>query len=95
MQRLCPWCEEMYDAQTDQTGSLCSGCQSELMEQPKEFLVDLLAHITAVNLLMMAEAGDKDELLEKAGMIDTPKREGFTRRPLTMKQFARKHQRVQ
>jgi hypothetical protein len=38
--------------------------------------------------------GDKDDLLERTGLVDTPKREGFSRRPMTMRQFARKRQRV-
>ena len=85
----------MFHAAPDQSSPLCPDCRSELLEQSKEFLVDMLGHVTGVNLLTMAAAGDKDDLLERTGMVDTPKREGFTRRPMTMKQFARKRQRVQ
>jgi hypothetical protein len=94
-ERLCPWCETMFHAAPDQSSPLCPDCRSELLEQSKEFLVDMLGHVSGVNLLTMAAAGDKDDLLERTGMVDTPKREGLSRRPMTMKQFARKRQRVQ
>ena len=65
------------------------------MEQPKEFLVDLLAHIAGVNAITMASLREEPEILEGLLPWNAPKREGFTRRRLTMKELARKHQRVQ
>lgn len=89
-ERVCPWCETKFQAAPDHTGLLCSECREELLEQSKEFLVDMLSHVCAVNLLTMAEAGNKDALFQRLGMW-----EGFHHRPLTMQEFARKRQRLQ
>jgi hypothetical protein len=88
--RVCPWCETKYHAAPDHIGLLCPECREELLGESKEFLVDMLGHVCGVSLLTMAEAGNKDDLLQRLGMW-----EGFHRRPLTMQEFARKRQRLQ
>jgi hypothetical protein len=73
---------------------LCPDCRAELMEQPKEFLVDMLGHVTGVNAIAMAAVRDSD-LLENLGVWNAPQREGASRRMLIMKELARKRQRLQ
>jgi hypothetical protein len=94
-ERFCPWCETKYHTRSDQTGPLCSDCRGELLEQPKEFLVDMLGHVAGVNVISMASlALSSPDTLDTLGLWNAPEREGFGRHPITMKQFARKHQRV-
>ena len=49
----------MFHAAPDQSRPLCPDCRSELLEQSKEFLVDMLGHVTGVNLLTMAAAATR------------------------------------
>ena len=65
------------------------------MEQPKEFLVDMLGHVTGVNAVVMASLRESPEILDQLLPWNAPKREGFSRRRLTMKELAHKRQRVQ
>jgi hypothetical protein len=65
------------------------------MEQPKEFLVDMLGHVAAVNAITMASLHESPEVLDELLRWNVPKREGFTRRRLTMKELSRKRQRIQ
>jgi hypothetical protein len=54
-ERFCPWCERKYDdAPSEHTGPLCPDCREELMEQSKDFLVDMLGHVAGVNVIAMA-----------------------------------------
>ena len=95
-ERLCSWCEHTYRATSDRTSGLCPDCRSELMEQPKEVLVDMLGHVAGVNVIAMASlAVYAPDSLDTLGLWDAPVREGFTRHPVTMKQLRRKHRRVQ
>ena len=53
-ERYCPWCDRKYETKGDKSGPLCDECRQDLMEQPKEFLVDKLGHVAGVNALAMA-----------------------------------------
>jgi len=64
------------------------------MEQPKEFLVDMLGRVAGVNVIAMASLRE-DDFLEELGLWNAPQREGASRRLLTMKEFSRRRQRVQ
>src|SRR5450432_4851311 len=95
-ERFCPWCETRYHATPDQSGPLCCDCREELLEQPKEFLVDMLGRVAGVNVMALASlAANSPETLDTLGLWDAPVREGFSRSPITMKQFSRKRQRFQ
>src|SRR5205809_420305 len=87
--RFCPWCEAIYHPE------LNSDCRAELLQEPKEVLVDLLGHIAGVNAIAMALLQDSPDLLEELGFYNTPQMEGVSRRRLTMQELARKRQRVQ
>ena len=65
------------------------------MEQPKELLVDMLGHRAGVNVITMASPRESPEILDQLLPWDAPKRDGFSSRRLTMKELARKRQRVQ
>ncbi len=65
------------------------------MEQPKEFLVNMLGHVTGINAIIMASLRESPEILDELLPWNAPKREGFDQRRLTMKELARKRQRVQ
>ena len=65
------------------------------MEQPKEFLVDMLGHVTGVNAIVMASLRESPEILDQLLPWNAPKREGFSQRRLTMKELAQKRKRVQ
>ena len=43
-------------------GTLCPACRAELLEQPKEFLLDMLGHVTGVNAIAMAAVRDSVNL---------------------------------
>src|SRR6266581_5695456 len=95
-ERFCSWCETKYlPAPGTEAGPLCPDCRAELMEQPKEFLVDMLGHVTGVNAIVMASLRESPEILDQLLPWNAPKREGFSRRRLTMKELAHKRQRVQ
>ena len=94
--RLCPWCETKYDPPSGHPGSLCPDCRTDLLEQPKEVLVDMLGRVAGVNVITMASlAVYSPDSLDTLGLWNAPKREGFTRRPVSMKELTRKQRRVQ
>jgi hypothetical protein len=94
-ERLCPWCERTYRAPTEHAGPLCPDCREELLEQPKEILVDMLGRVAGVNVIAMASLSlHSPDSLDMLGLWDAPKREGFSRRPVTMKELTRKNRRV-
>jgi hypothetical protein len=79
----------------NQSGPLCRDCRAELLEQPKEVLVDMLGHVAGVNVISMAAlALSSPDTLDTLGLWNAPKREGFGHHPITMKEFVRKRQRV-
>jgi len=93
--RLCPWCETKYHPAPDHAGTVCPDCRTELLEQPKEFLVDMLGRVAGVNVIVMASlAVHSPDSLDTLGLWNAPEREGFSRRPVTMKEFTRKYRRV-
>lgn len=95
-ERLCPWCETKYHPAPDHAGTVCPECRAELLEQPKEFLVDMLGRVAGVNVIVMASlAVHSPDSLDTLGLWNAPEREGFSRRPVTMKEFTRKYRRVQ
>ena len=94
-ERLCPWCETKYHPTPDHAGTVCSDCRAELLEQPKEFLVDMLGRVAGVNVIVMASlAVHSPDSLDTLGLWNAPEREGFSRRPVAMKEFTRKYRRV-
>jgi len=94
-ERLCPWCETKYQPAPDHAGTVCPDCRTELLEQPKEFLVDMLGRVAGVNVIVMASlAVHSPDSLDTLGLWNAPEREGFSRRPVTMKEFTRKYRRV-
>ena len=94
-ERLCPWCENKYRATPDYTVPICPDCRAELMEHPKEVLVDMLGRVAGVNVIAMASlAVHAPDSLDTLGLWNAPEREGFTRRPVTMKELTRKYRRV-
>jgi len=95
-ERLCPWCENKYRATPDYTAPICPDCRAELLEQPKEVLVDMLGRVAGVNVITMASLSlHSPDSLDTLGLWNAPKREGFSRRPVTMKELTRKQRRVQ
>ena len=88
--RYCPWCDKKYEAPSD-SGPLCDECRSELLEQPREFLVDMLGHVAGVNALAMAALRASPHLLEEFGL--TGGGEG-ARPKLTLKELAKTRKRV-
>jgi hypothetical protein len=95
-ERLCSWCEHKYHATSENTSGLCPDCRSDLLEQPKEVLVDMLGHVAGVNVIAMASlAVYAPDSLDTLGLWNAPAREGFSRFPVSMKQLTRKHRRVQ
>ena len=95
-ERLCPWCERSYRASPDYKTALCHDCQADLMDQPKEVLIEMLARVAGVNVIAMASlAVYAPDSLDTLGLWDSPKREGFTRHAVSMKQLTRKLRRVQ
>jgi hypothetical protein len=54
----------------------------------------MLGHVTGVNAITMASLHESPEILDELLPWNAPKREGFSRR-LTMRELARKRQRVQ
>jgi hypothetical protein len=65
------------------------------MEHPKEVLVDMLGRVAGVNVIAMASlAVHAPDSLDTLGLWNAPEREGFTRRPVTMKELTRKYRRV-
>ena len=95
-ERFCSWCETKYrPVPGTKTGPLCPDCREELLEQPKEFLVNMLGHVTGINAIIMASLRESPEILDELLPWNAPKREGFDQRRLTMKELARKRQRVQ
>jgi hypothetical protein len=94
-ERFCTWCETKYHGRPDHTGPLCSDCRAELLEQSKEFLVEMLGHVASVNVISMAFlALNSPDLLDTMGMWNAPRREGFSQRLIAMREFVRKGQRV-
>jgi hypothetical protein len=94
-ERLCPWCERKYHPPSGHTGAVCPDCREELLEQPKEILVDMLGRVAGVNVIAMASLSlHSPDSLDTLGLWNAPKREGFSRRPVTMKELTRKQRRV-
>ena len=57
--------------------------------------MDMLGRVAGVNVIAMASlALHSPDSLDTLGIWNAPKREGFTRRPITMKEFTRKYRRV-
>jgi hypothetical protein len=95
-ERFCPWCEMKYPVDTNRRIPLCPDCQAGLLEYDKEALVDLLGRVAGVNVIAMAALSlHAPDALETLGLWNAPARSGFSRRPVTMKEFARKHMKVQ
>jgi hypothetical protein len=58
--------------------------------------VDLIGRMAGVNVIMIASLSlHAQDALETLGLWNAPEQEGFDRRPGTMKEFARKHVKVQ
>ena len=92
-ERLCPWCEDRYHPASAYTGTVCPDCRAELMEQPKEFLIDMIGGMAGVNVIVMAAlAIHAPDAIEALGLLSTPEREEFWRRPTKMKELTRKVQ---
>jgi hypothetical protein len=88
--------EAKYYPAPDYAATVCPDCRTELLEQPKEFLVDMLGRVAGVNVITIASlALHSPDSPDTLGLWNAPKREGFTRRPVTMKEFIRKYRRVQ
>jgi hypothetical protein len=95
-ERLCPWCETKYHPAPDYAATVCPECRGELLEQSKEFLVDMLGRVAGVNVITIASlAIHSPDSLDKLGLWNAPERGGFARRPVTMKEFTRKYRRIQ
>lgn len=93
---LCPWCEDRYRPASDYTSTLCPDCRAELMEQPKDFLIDMIGGTAGVNVIVMSSlARYAPDAIEALGLLSTPERQGFSRRPAKMKELTRKDRRVQ
>lgn len=93
--RICPWCENKYVPPPKHRTPLCPECRSGLLEYDKEALVDLLGRVAGVNVMVMTSlAAHAPEALDIFGLWNAPEREGFSRRPVTMKEFAKKHLKV-
>jgi len=95
-ERLCPWCEDRYRPASDYTSPVCPDCRGELMDQPKEVLIDMLGRVAGVNVIVMASlALHAPDSLETLGLWNGTERVGFSRRPAKMKELTRKDRRVQ
>ena len=70
--RYCPWCDRKYQAESDNSGPLCDECRTDLLERPKEFLVDMLGHVAGVNALARAALRASPHLLEEFGLTGGP-----------------------
>lgn len=75
-QRLCSWCEMTYTLKKGQLSYLCPECRQYLLDQPKEFLVDMLGRVTVLNLVLMARFPVPLEIMEKIDLLE----KGNTRR---------------
>lgn len=94
--RFCPWCERKFDAAPEHRSPLCPECRGGLLEYDKEALVDLVGRMAGINVIMMASLSlHAPDVLETLGLWDSPEREGFSRNAVTMKEFAKKHMKVQ
>ena len=88
--RYCPWCDKKYETSAD-SGPFCDDCRSKLLEQPKEFLVDMLGHVAGVNALAMAALRASPYLLEEFGLTGGPEE---ARSKFTLKELAKARKRV-
>jgi len=66
-----------------ESSQFCPDCRKELLDELKEFLVDMLARATGLNLVIMADMPVPDAILESIEL----KEKGSVRR-LTMKEAA-------
>ena len=71
----CPWCDKKYETSAD-SGPFCDDCRSKLLEQPKEFLVDMLGHVAGVNALAMAALTPRRISSKNSGLLTVPKKLG-------------------
>src|ERR1041385_3377326 len=93
--RFCSWCETLYSPESGRSSPLCPNCRAELLQESKEFLVDLLGHVAGVNAIAMDSLRDSPDLLEELDLYNEPQREGTSRHRLTMQELARKRHKVQ
>ncbi len=93
-ERYCPWCERKYRPKNDESGPLCDDCRTELMEQSKEFLVDMLGHVAGVNALAMAALRASPGILDEFGLASGAEETGFPRK-LALRELTKNRQKVQ
>ena len=71
---------------------MCRDCRAELLEQPKEFLVDMLGRVAGVNVITIASLAlhSPDSLDTLAGVYCEPRHHGNaeTNNPLRSKGIA-------
>ena len=82
-ERLCPWCETTYVVPPGHTSRLCPDCRTTLLEEPKEFLVDMLGNVTALNVIIMSALPVPPDILDRFDL-----QEKSTKRRSTMKEAA-------
>ena len=91
--RYCPWCDKIMRRRPTAAdcGPLHDDCRSELLEQPKEFLADMLGHVAGVNALAMAALRASPYLLEEFGLTGGSEE---ARSKFTLKELAKARKRV-
>ena len=67
-ERLCPWCETTYTLPSGHTSQLCPECRTALLDEPKEFLVDMLGRVTGLNVVLMAALPVPPGFLDNLGL---------------------------
>jgi len=74
-ERLCPWCERKYRSAQDHAGIVCPDCRAELLDEPKDFLVDMLGRVAGVNMMALASlAVHAPDSLDTLGVWNAPER---------------------
>ena len=82
-ERLCPWCETIYPLPSGHPGQICPECRTKLLDESKEFLVDMLGRVTGLNVVLMSSLPVPPGVLEALHL-----QEKATMRRLSMKAAA-------
>src|ERR1035438_7605818 len=82
-ERLCPWCETIYPLPPGHTSQICPECRTKLLDESKEFLVDMLGRVTGLNVVLMSNLPVPPGVLEALHLQE----KGGSRR-LNMKEAA-------
>ena len=85
----CPLCDTKYQKESEENSMLCDQCREDLLQEPKELLINMLEYLARINAIAMAALRTSPQLIEEFGLAPEFHGAGSMRRKLTLKELSK------